>query len=494
MNTSGRALRIVVLATGVLALPRCAVLYNQARVDRAKEAQGAFVDADLAASLDEERKHTAEIHSRELSVTERQGLAIRDAELQQIIALKPSDAHKRLGNRVRDRLDELGSAGARSIAAKLAAIAHQEEAVESLADAYRLRKSDDDPAPACRAGDDDSETVAVSVAAKDDWDDFQEQCQALERLRAELDALKPAAGEYRRIVDELQAFEDEQRSVRKRIAEADAAFKAEKTALEAERAANKPIDLRVAAEKLKQQLDAITVPDSLDIPAIGGIHAEARLRWLEMQQSHITSLLAAAARADTSAEVPPGVDDDLQIASALPGIAAQLNAGLRFPRVSALLLQSEHLRLEAERLRTEMARVDQHIDVLRAQRSLIVTEVDSLSSAKASLTACTAPDLTAETFAKLPDGCRSALTAALIAYSKSWTLGRIPLTKLEWAAVQLQHERSLDQSASALAQWQNLIAVPLAALVRSYESGLKPEDIGRTLNALGLGWIGLGVN
>jgi hypothetical protein len=495
MNNCGRGLRLAVLAFGLMLLPRCVSLYDQGRLDRAKEAQTAFTDAKLSESLEAERTHTAAIHARELSVTERQGIAIRDAELQQIIGAKPARAQTLLSNRIRDRLDDLGGAGAREIAAKLEAIARQEGLVEGRADVYRLKKSDDDPAPICRTDGLDAK-IEISPDAKEPWIGLQTQCKAQRTLLVELDALNPAVGEYRRILDELQSIENEQDRVRKLIAEADAAYKAEKKALEAERAANKAIDLRVPAEKLKRQLDAITIPDSksLDVPGVGRIHPEAQLKWLETQQAHVSRLLAAAAKADLSAEVPPGVDDDLQIASALPGIAAQLNAGLRFPRVSALILQSEHLRLEAERVRTEMLRIDQHIDLLRGQRSLMVAEVGSLSSAKVRLTKCSASDLTAETFAKLPDECRNAFTAALIAYANSWTLGRIPQTKLQWAVVQLQHDRSLDQSASALAQWQNLIGVPLAALVRSYETGLKTEDIGRTINALGLGWIGLGVN
>ena len=107
MDNSGRRLRIAVLATSLIVLPRCAGLYNQARLDRAKEAQSAFVDANLAASLDEERKHTAAIHARELSVVERQGAATRDAELQQIIGAKPAEMRE-LRETVRKMLKENG--------------------------------------------------------------------------------------------------------------------------------------------------------------------------------------------------------------------------------------------------------------------------------------------------------------------------------------------------------------------------------------------------
>lgn len=499
MTIAARHLRIGCLMTSVLFLPGCAGLFNQPRLDKAKEAQSAFLDAKLSESLDQERTHTAALHARELSVTERQGIAIRDAELLQIIDKNPAEGHKILSRRIRDRLDELGGTGARAIASKLDAIAKQEQALDGRADAYRNSKTPDDPAPRCPKDAQDanklSQTKFSSKAAEADWKDLQAECEALAKLRQELEA-QNAAGEYAEVLRALRTFDEERARIKAKVTEADEAFKAAKKTLEAQRAANKPVDLKIVAEGLKKQLDGIAVPDaqSLGLVGIDRLHAEAELKWLETQQTHIANLLAAAAASDGSVDVPQGIDDDLQIARVLPGIAAQLDAGLRYPRLSALILQSEHLRLEADRLRNEIARTDQHIELLRSRRKLMNAETHYLSEARNKLTKCKDRDLAAETFAKLPDECRNAFTSALIAYANAWTLGRIPASKIDWAVVQLHHDMSLDQSVSALAQWQNLIGVPLAALVKSYETGVKAEDIGRTLNAAGLGWIGLGVH
>ena len=484
MDTSGRRLRIAVLAASLIVLPRCAGLYNQARLDRAKEAQSAFVDANLAASLDEERKHTAAIHARELSVVERQGAATRDAELQEIIGEAPAQAHALLRDRIAERLEDLGGAAARRIAAKFDAIGAQQTSVDMFADEYRLVKTTDDPPARCPADAAEKKKFDqrnVSSDARDQWASLQRTCARLASLQAELDALEPE-GEYRDTFREAEEIEARQKKANEQIAAAEAAFQKAKSELQKERESGKPVDLKGVAKQFKDRLDAVELPDG-------------RLKWLDLEQAHISKLLTAAANASDAGDVPPGVDDDLQIASALPGIAAQLQAGLRFPRVSALILQSEHLRLETERLRTEIARTARHRDLLRARLDLMSAEARTLNAARIQLTQCTPAELDeAKTFAKLPDACRNAFTAALIAYANSWTLGRIPEKRLDWDVIQLHHEASLDQSQAALAQWQNLIGVPLGALVSSYEAGVKAEDVGRALNAAGLGWIGLGVH
>ena len=484
MTTGGRGVRVVIAALSLTALPHCAGLYNQARVDQAKEARTAFLDAGLAESLDEERKHTAAIHARELSVAEQHGVAIRDAELQQIIGKPPLQAHALLNERIAGRLDELGGSSARRIATKHDAIAAQETSVDMFVDAYRLVRGIDDPPARCAADAAEAEKFAaskVSTDAEPKWGTLLRTCARLASLRKELVELTPE-GEYAEVFQAVTEIEARQKEVREQVDEAERAFKTAKDQLQKERNSGQPVDLKGAARAFKDRLDAIDVP-------------EARLKWLETQQAHVSRLLAAAANASASGDVPPGVDDDLQIASALPGLAAQLSAGLRYPRVSALLLQYEHLRLEAERLRTEVARTARRLALLRAKLALMDAETRTLNGARIRLAQCSKADLEKKgTFARLPDSCRNAFTAALVGYANSWTLGRIPETKLDWAEVQLHHEASLDQSQSALAQWQNLIGVPLAALVSSYETGVKAEDIGRALNAAGLGWIGLGVH
>ncbi|HEX8408312.1 MAG TPA: hypothetical protein VF883_05570, partial [Thermoanaerobaculia bacterium] len=304
MITSARRLDLAVLMVFALALPRCAGLFNQGRLDEAKEAHTAFTDAKLAESLDAERMHTATLHVRELSVTERQSVAIRDAELQQIIGATPVEASNILTRRIGVRLKEIGGAGAgaRTIAGKFAAIAKQEQALESLADAYRLKKTDADPAPACPKSKKEKEKLAavkISDGAGDDWRDFQAACDDLAKLRTELDELQPA-GEYAEIDKTLRAVDTQRADIRTQIEAADKAFKDEKKRLDAERAASKPVDLRPVAENLKKQLDKLDVPDqqSIDVPGFGPLNAEAKLKWLELQQDHVSKLLAAAAAAD----------------------------------------------------------------------------------------------------------------------------------------------------------------------------------------------------
>lgn len=472
----------------LLLLAGCAGLYNQPRVDRAKEAQTTFAAAKLAEALNDERAQSETLHARELDVVEKNGIAIRDAELLWLIGKAPKAAHGALRDLIAQRLGELGGGGARLVAAKQRRLVEDEANKARDIDNYLLHRSSNDPEARC------SDTqVAVTVAAKNDWTALQQDCGDIKNHTAELDAIK-APGEFDDLRTTVEAIEGARTAIQTEIVAAARDFEAAKQKLTQEHTANKPVDLTKAAKDFKEKLENVKVPNASKLPpGIDRVRAEADVKLLEELQKHVGSLLEAAAKEPT-VEVPTGVDDDLQIARVLPGLAAQLNAGLKYPRVSALVLQSEHLRLELERARNDVARVDQQLALLRAKRALMVTETRYLSVAQAKTSKCSEHDLSAPTFAKLPPECNTALTAALIAYANSWTSGRIPAERIDWDVIQLRHESSFDQSVTALAEWQNLIGVPLQALVTSYESGVKAQDIGQTLNAVGLGSIAVGVH
>jgi hypothetical protein len=226
------------------------------------------------------------------------------------------------------------------------------------------------------------------------------------------------------------------------------------------------------------------------------MRADAAQAWLDETRTHIDKLLDAA-KSGTD-QVPPGVEDDLQIATVLPSILEELHQGFRYPRVSALVLESEHIRLERDRQKKVLERLDEETQLLETKRLLAIREQEVLAAASGALRSlgkngCTAAVLKTAAITKLPDKCAGPVANALLGYSISWTVGRIPQQKIDWAQMNLDYSRSLDDSEAALAQWQNLIHVPLQALLRSYQGGLKPEQLGRLLNDLELGAIAVGV-
>jgi hypothetical protein len=76
------------------------------------------------------------------------------------------------------------------------------------------------------------------------------------------------------------------------------------------------------------------------------------------------------------------------------------------------------------------------------------------------------------------------------------TLGRLQSKryKLEYERIAAFHERTLAYSEINAQQWENLIGVSLSQLSEYGAGGLKREDIIGLLNALGIIYIGVGVN
>jgi hypothetical protein len=76
------------------------------------------------------------------------------------------------------------------------------------------------------------------------------------------------------------------------------------------------------------------------------------------------------------------------------------------------------------------------------------------------------------------------------------TLGRLEPKryKLEYERIASFHERTLAYSEINAQQWENLIGVSLNQLREYGAGGLKREDIIGLLNALGIIYIGVGVN
>lgn len=171
---------------------------------------------------------------------------------------------------------------------------------------------------------------------------------------------------------------------------------------------------------------------------------------------------------------PAGLSDHLQVAALVPSLAEQLRDGLRYPRVSALVMEAQRLRIEGDRYRRQLARVDEELELQRAKLRRLRSEWELLSEARS----------------QLSDG---ATDVALQKYTEAWTGGRIPLTVTEWKLIGLTHERALDQSEAALAQWDGLVRVPLEALVASAGSGLKPDEIARLLQTLEMSALAAGV-
>ena len=90
--------------------------------------------------------------------------------------------------------------------------------------------------------------------------------------------------------------------------------------------------------------------------------------------------------------------------------------------------------------------------------------------------------------------CRQIVAAALLTYAQSWNAGRKQEEQEDYKLIALTYTESLDKTELALMQWQNLIQVPLSQTATYYASGIKPDDIAKFLQAVGIAATAAGVN
>jgi hypothetical protein len=489
--------RIALLFSIVVCTARCGTLFNQQRNDTATSAQKKFTDAKLTDLLTEERKHNAEILAREIEIAQRQMTAARDSKLIAMVGSK-SDLKTELTTAIAERVKLLqgtdrrhapaesvevtpkGSSGSEDdaqvkklqkleIPALLLTIEEQENAFSVDKATYLIARTKKDPKPDCTLN-----TLPVSPDAEEYFELVASDCQDLERSRKEL-ATRTNAGLLGSTAQAIAAAE------RARIETAAQVKKAEEEALKAVKAvadeqqnarAGLVLDAK-ALEDLRKRVGKVMIPDAEDLGGIGlnDVRLAAALRWAEIQKAAVDQILAAA-----TAGGPPsaGLSDHLQVAALVPSLAEQLREGFRYPRVSALVMEAQRLRIEGDRYRRQLGRVDEELELQRAKLRRLRSEWDLLSEATS----------------QLNDGNTD---VALQKYTEAWTGGRIPLTATEWKLIGLTHERALDQSEAALAQWDGLVRVPLEALVASAGSGLKPDEIARLLQTLEMSALAAGV-
>jgi hypothetical protein len=194
----------------------------------------------------------------------------------------------------------------------------------------------------------------------------------------------------------------------------------------------------------------------------------------------------------------------LQVAASLPELENQIGNSFNYPKVAVLVLEAERLRLSLKKANDDMGRRESRIALLKAKRAAIISEIKLLMPAKrfvdledAEAKGYHCPrgrgGLVAD-FSKFPAYCREELVSGLLLYASAWDSGHAREEQIDYQLIALKYDESLDNSESALLQWQNLIGVPLGQLAAFYGSGIRPEDVARFLQAAGVGAVAAGVN
>jgi hypothetical protein len=180
--------------------------------------------------------------------------------------------------------------------------------------------------------------------------------------------------------------------------------------------------------------------------------------------------------------------------TALRNLSDALSAPTMTP-LTALILQSEHLRLEAGGIERHVARANERVALLRKKQASMVDEVRFLNSAQKALTdfsgagRCAKQGSLYDTFLSTTANCRFLLAQALSDYVNAATFGKTEQELIDYQLIAQGHEAALDESETALAQTDNLMRVPASQLAKAYGGGLKSDEISNLVNALGLGAI-----
>jgi hypothetical protein len=226
-------------------------------------------------------------------------------------------------------------------------------------------------------------------------------------------------------------------------------------------------------------------------PNKGPIGIQKKIAAMEKIQKEISKLVPAAADAIAGNKPNPDEGENIKLLASLTAIRAGVD-GAEYPRVSDLILESERLRIELDRLRGLMALEEQRKTLFELQLTAFSREISALRRAedrvvkKANPTAALAleKDLSNQEYG----------VEALTNIAESWSVGRTPAEEIDFLICGIDQREALENSSAAFAQWSNLISVPLSQLVAYHESGIKSEDLAILVNAAGLSAIAVGVN
>lgn len=230
----------------------------------------------------------------------------------------------------------------------------------------------------------------------------------------------------------------------------------------------------------------------LDGPSsdLEGLHK--KLIATEEIRGQIVELLTAAADAVTGKPPKQPSAQNSQKAQFLASVTA-IRAGVdgaAYPRISDLLLESERLRIEIDRLQGLIALEEERKTLFDLQLTALGQEIKALSRVLQQIASTNPSGVLAE---EQSVKTQEAAVTALMYLAESWSSGRTPAEVIDFLISGIDHRAALHNSSSAFAQWANLIGVPLSKLAAYHESGIKSGDLANLINAAGLSAIAGGV-
>jgi hypothetical protein len=497
----------------VLLYTGCGIHFH--RPEDAKVAQSAvdaFKDAKLNETITAEFAASAEILTQEIAAIRRQSNARREQWLAAFIGGQTKNkSWDGLSKYIADRTTELAGQNAdkdpmkQAITDMLAAPENIHQAFEDLRGTYlsydAARTSivpvKDPKIPRIGAKLTDDEAAKLSPTVKQVYDlymrDLAKYTTAVQKASPP-PAIKGLIGEtlssqtaQAKALEQIGAtakttqkrLDDLQKARDAKIAEAN---DPKKKADEVKQALK---EATVKTDEAKTYLKQITsVTSQAGLPDI-----QKKISGLEAIRQEITDLLKSLS--DTLEEKAPTSEDKekIKLLASVSAIRAGVDAA-KYPKVSDLLLESERLRIEIQRLQGLIALEQERKTVLDLKLAALMRELGALRRAQGRVrqAAGTTKAIVEE------DGATAEIAVDALAYvAESWTTGRTPAEEADFLLAGIDHRGALENSSAAFAQWANLIGVPLSQLLAYHQSGIRSEDLANLINAAGLGAIAGGV-
>ncbi len=492
-------------------------LHRQQDDDLAKQALEAFDSADISASVDDEYTLLDELLAQELAIVRRHTLARRDADLVAIVSADGAAAswqffERRISARETTLVGSDPTRVAELRQALLLLPVHERNLASHKAD-YDLIRQAGDPAAVCPAKrpiDEDK----VSRVGLPSLKQHQKTCQLVQTALATIQRYTAAGTLFGDINRELAAIGEFESAIAAQVAELQAGYRAldkEIAAAKAERKKTNAIDVTAKLEAARKKMLAAIAPyeqrlaqalpiiERLDLQDLA---ISRQLVEITAQRQAVDDLLGflISGQGEPPEFISPVIALRLEIARAVPAIGLELVSARQYPRVGALLLESEHLRLAVRGLEARLKRAKERAALLRQKRDAMAEELFYLGQARAALAqtpAASRNQALMDSYRQSPR-IRRDVADALLSYANAWTFGRAAQEEADYRLIDLSHRSALDASQNALAQWENLIRVPLGQLVALHGSGITSEDIvgvvEHLITAAGFAAVAFGVN
>ncbi|HEY5871282.1 MAG TPA: hypothetical protein VI542_37885 [Candidatus Tectomicrobia bacterium] len=498
-----------VLMVAVMFITGCGLhLHRPEDAQLARTASTAFKDAKLTDALKAEFDAAGEMLNDEIAVIRRQSNARRDRLISAIIGGQTSKhSWERIVDYANRRLDELlgpQPAGGDwpDLTKWIAARENTYQRFDTVRQAYRVYEQLRTPTDpritrigARLSKSDESglkEPIKTSyeayTKALTEYDTKTKEANTPPSLNGIVGATATARDDQERKLRDASeaaqkakdALESVKKEREKKIAEASAPGK---QADEISKALKKVADNTNAAKGLLQGL-----LDTASDRGLTGVQEKSTA--IEEIRKQLAELLSVTADAVAGKEPSPGESEQIKLLASLTAIRVGVD-GAKYPRVSDLILESERLRIELDRLRDLIALEEERKTLLDLQLTALSREITGLRRAKERAEKARPWSVLA---LEKEVSKKEAAADALAYLAESWSIGRTPAEEIDFLIFGIDHRAALENSSAAFAQWTNLIGVPLSQLVAYHESGIRSEDLANLINAAGLSAIAAGVH